>query len=124
MLYLDCKSAIKQVKPFTIEQGQKKRKEMNKTQTKHNVWTYQAKDSQLVRDIEGNIICDVELPRIKYLGYDECALIQQENGKLIAAAPELLEACKIALTIPELKSGQYQEIYRIIDQVITKAEEV
>lgn len=57
-------------------------------------WSYELEDSQLIRDSEGNSIVEVFLPMHRELGYDKSAEIQEANARLIAAAPDLLEALK------------------------------
>lgn len=66
---------------------------------------------------EGTIIancCTV----IQGLSKEEC----EANARLIAAAPELLEALKSVLNMPEMANGTNQTLYRKIEQAISKAQ--
>ena len=88
-------------------------------------------DVTMIIDAEDNIICEMVAPSDEDVDNDEQACIQREiaTAKLMAAAPELLEACiKTLNKLQHMTTDQYlnggdHEIRKLLAVTIKKATE-
>ena len=85
-------------------------------------------EGTLIKSEDGQTICEIELPRIRELGYDKCAEIQSANARLIVHCvnvhDELIETLKYALDFANEGYPKYDQItVRMkIEQALKKAE--
>lgn len=79
-------------------QAEKELDKMNKQRHTETPWNHDEDfEGTCIKDVVGNIICEVDLPKIREYGYDRCAEIQQANTLFIVKAVNNHEKLVVAL---------------------------
>jgi len=101
------------------------------TKTEHTKtpWIHDSEfEGTLIKDLSGQCICEVDLPKIRELGYDICAGIQQANAqhivKCVNCHDELVTALEVSLSAINNPNGNCSSIAKqTIQQALKKAGE-
>jgi hypothetical protein len=81
-------------------------------------WSLHEHESLFVVGPDGNMVADTDMPADRGYRSPQC----KANAKLIAAAPDLLAACKAAWLLMTPKTPGQHNAYRLLHEAIIKAE--